>query len=224
MDKEIEKIVLESSHIENAYREILAMLFEVGEEVELLTNGNYVIQNTLHDNKMIIKELLMNTELGNKLKMFGFRFDISQMKTYLYDLNIQNDKEYTEKLIALYELNERVGKLEEKYINYIANSLSMLFNNSIFLKEEHKLLNGENKGIVQIVEKDSNQIETNYEMILSAFSKLLNSGDISNNNYEKLSKMTYLVFNFYKNGNKDLPVEKFKNNKEKVSSLSNFVI
>lgn len=189
MENTIKDVYIKSREYLNQYGTLLYEFLMKAYELVGLSKDLYQVEKTLILNKISLKDYVLNSEVCLYLKANNIsNYSIEDLKRYIDDYEKQNMKDLHPYKVALdlYEMLEQIEKLEVEQIDYEFNNLCTIFDDL--------------KGFKSEVKDKCDEI----------YSKVVN--EVNFHNYSDDTKsliMTMLgeIFNYYKYGNKMVPLE-----------------
>lgn len=155
-------------------------------ELVTLSNDLYQIEQTIRLNKISLKDYLLNSEICKYLEETNNVFyTLNDLKRYITTYEKVNNMELTSYTIAidLYEILEKIEKLEERKIEY----------------ELEKLIPFEKD--LETLKSLTSDYQTLYNSCLNNIKiAYLDKGLISQSNYQYLRYILADIFNYYENG------------------------
>lgn len=209
---------IEKLNHDKKYKDNMAKFIEDGQELTLLSDNVYQIEESIELNKISLKGYILESDLCKDLEEQGVEnYTLNDLKIYLdkYKANGINMLEI-EKAISLYENIENIESLENEGINSLARNLGDIFGKKL-LSKYNETIETKNDGeiIINHISKTREQYENDQKKVLEKIDELyVSDGILDRNAKQYATEMVNQVFNYYKNGNKKI---EFQIAKEKGS-------
>ena len=181
-------ITNESKKYDEKYNTLLVNILSNAESLVDISNGVYQIEHTIRANKISLKDYVLNSDICIILKDNNIsNYSIEDLRNYISKYNSQSTEPYSLAL-NLYEEFEQLEKCEKDKVEYEVNSLKGLidFNDISKLSKE--------------------ELDNLYEIVITK----INDYSLSNDLEEKMNIMVNDIFNYYKNGNKEIRINSLK--------------
>lgn len=186
INEKIVEIYLKKEKADEKLTNLITDFLTKARELVTLSNDLYQIEQTIRLNKISLKDYLLNSEICKYLEETNNVFyTLNDLKRYITTYEKVNNMELTSYTIAidLYEILEKIEKLEERKIEYELEKLIPLVNNLETLKSL------------------TSDYQTLYNSCLNNIKiAYLDKGLISQSNYQYLRYILADIFNYYENG------------------------
>ena len=181
-------VINESKKYDEKYNSLLINILSNAETLVDISNGVYQIEHTIRANKISLKDYVLNSDICIILKDNNIsNYSIEDLRNYISKYNSQSTEPYSLAL-NLYEEFEQLEKCEKDKVEYEVNSLKGLidFNDISKLSKE--------------------ELDNLYEIVITK----INDYSLSNDLKESANIMVNDIFNYYKNGNKEIHINSLK--------------
>lgn len=186
INEKIVEIYLKKEKADEKLTTLITEFLTKARELVTLSNDLYQIEQTIRLNKISLKDYLLNSEICKYLEETNNVFyTLNDLKRYITTYEKVNNMELTSYTIAidLYEILEKIEKLEERKIEYELEKLIPLVNDLETLKSL------------------TSDYQTLYNSCLNNIKiAYLDKGLISQSNYQYLRYILTDIFNYYENG------------------------
>jgi len=199
---------LQTANKEQSYTKYINKYKNQGLKLEQITKEQFKLSSNIILTEVKLRDYLINSYIGKYLKVKGIKVcsfeEVLAHANMIAEADPNFKKEEVELAINLYMTLEQIGKIEREIIDTIANGLcDILGINTIF--EDRKILvvnEKTNELKIKSQERTYDEFEVNHN----------NALNIIKNYKEKLGEQEYKyavlminkVFEYYKNGNKEI--------------------
>lgn len=178
----------ESKKYDEKYNALIANILSNAESLVDISNGVYQIEHTIRANKISLKDYVLNSDICTILKDNNIHnYSIEELRNYIAKYNSQSTISYSLAL-NLYEEFEQLEKFEKDKVEYEVNSLKGLID------------------INDISKLSKDELDSLYERVITKIKDYSLSNDLE----EKMKIMVNDIFNYYKNGNKEIHINSLK--------------
>ena len=181
-------VINESKKYDEKYNSLLINILSNAETLVDISNGVYQIEHTIRANKISLKDYVLNSDICAILKDNNIHnYSINDLKNYISRYNSQSTVPYSLAL-NLYEEFEQLEKCEKDKVEYEVNSLKGLID------------------INDISKLSKDELDSLYERVITKIKDYSLSNDLK----ESANIMVNDIFNYYKNGNKEIHINSLK--------------
>ena len=178
----------ESKKYDEKYNTLLVNILSNADALVDLSNGVYQIEHTIRANKISLKDYVLNSDICTILRDNNIHnYSINDLKNYISRYNSQSTVPYSLAL-NLYEEFEQLEKCEKDKVEYEVNSLKGLID------------------INDISKLSKEELDSLYERVITKIKDYSLSNDLK----ESANIMVNDIFNYYKNGNKEIHINSLK--------------
>lgn len=177
-------IINETKKYDEKYNTLLANILSNAESLVDISNGVYQIEHTIRANKISLKDYVLNSDVCTILKDNNIHnYSIEELRNYIAKYNSQSTISYSLAL-NLYEEFEQLEKFEKDKVEYEVNSLKGLID------------------INDISKLSKDELDSLYERVIIKIKDYSLSNDLE----ENMNIIINDIFNYYKNGNKEIHI------------------
>ena len=181
-------VINESKKYDEKYNSLLINILSNAETLVDISNGVYQIEHTIRANKISLKDYVLNSDICTILRDNNIHnYSINDLKNYISRYNSQSTVPYSLAL-NLYEEFEQLEKCEKDKVEYEVNSLKGLID------------------INDISKLSKDELDSLYERVITKIKDYSLSNDLK----ESANIMVNDIFNYYKNGNKEIHINSLK--------------
>lgn len=185
---DINNMINESKKYDEKYNYLLSTILSNADALVDISNGVYQIEHTIRANKISLKDYVLNSDICTILRDNNIHnYSINDLKNYISRYNSQSTVPYSLAL-NLYEEFEQLEKCEKDKIEYEVNSLKGLID------------------INDISKLSKDELDSLYERVITKIKDYSLSNDLK----ESANIMVNDIFNYYKNGNKEIHINSLK--------------
>lgn len=185
---DINNMINESKKYDEKYNYLLSTILSNADALVDISNGVYQIEHTIRANKISLKDYVLNSDICTILRDNNIHnYSINDLKNYISRYNSQSTVPYSFAL-NLYEEFEQLEKCEKDKIEYEVNSLKGLID------------------INDISKLSKDELDSLYERVITKIKDYSLSNDLK----ESANIMVNDIFNYYKNGNKEIHINSLK--------------
>ena len=185
---DINNMINESKKYDEKYNYLLSTILSNADALVDISNGVYQIEHTIRANKISLKDYVLNSDICTILRDNNIHnYSINDLKNYISRYNSQSTVPYSLAL-NLYEEFEQLEKCEKDKVEYEVNSLKGLID------------------INDISKLSKEELDSLYERVITKIKDYSLSNDLK----ESANIMVNDIFNYYKNGNKEIHINSLK--------------
>lgn len=185
---DINNMINESKKYDEKYNYLLSTILSNADALVDISNGVYQVEHTIRANKISLKDYVLNSDICTILRDNNIHnYSINDLKNYISRYNSQSTVPYSLAL-NLYEEFEQLEKCEKDKIEYEVNSLKGLID------------------INDISKLSKDELDSLYERVITKIKDYSLSNDLK----ESANIMVNDIFNYYKNGNKEIHINSLK--------------
>lgn len=204
--------LLETVIQETKYNEQVYKFIQDASKMENISSGSYQIQDTLDYNKQALRENILESDLVKELNEKGIEdFTLGDLRTvYSATYEQEHGVSLTETNLAmeLYSQIETIEKTEQRQMEIVSRNLGDLLGKDIISKTSEKnTIQSNGKAVIELTDKTEEQLQADYQKAMAKIDELyVNEGILDLQTKNITTQMLNQLFNYYKTGNKKLPI------------------